>query len=79
METWVENARKYKKRKQTEKSVFENNENQVQLEQSGSNNIASQQDYLNEFDIKKNGNSHDQTWAKANIAKFPKSVQHAIS
>jgi hypothetical protein len=78
-QTRLENARKYKKRKQAEKTVTENNENQVRLEQSSSNNIVSQQDFLEEFDIKKNGSIHDQSWAKANITKFHKSVQHAIS
>jgi hypothetical protein len=78
-QTRLENGRKYKKRKQAKKTVTENNENQVRLEQSSSNNIVSQQDYLKEFDIKKNGSIHDQSWAKANITKFHKSVQHAIS
>ena len=78
-QTRLENARKYKKRKQTEKTVTENNENQVQLEQFSSSNIVSQQDYLKEFDIKKNGNIHNQTWAKANITKFHKSVQYIVS
>ena len=39
----------------------------------------SQQDYLKEFDIKRNGNIHNQTWAKANINKFYKSVQYIVS
>ena len=78
-QTRLENARKYKKRKQAEKTVTENNENQVQIEQSRSNNIVNQQDYLKEFDIKKNGSIHDQSWTKATITKFHKSIQHAIS
>jgi hypothetical protein len=39
----------------------------------------SQQDYLNMFDITKNGGIEQQCWAKANINKFYKSVQFPIS
>ena len=34
---------------------------------------------MKEFDIKRNGNIHNQTWAKANINKFHKSVQYIVS
>ena len=39
----------------------------------------SQQEYLNTFDIAENGGIEQQSWAKANINKFHKSVQYAIS
>ena len=39
----------------------------------------SQQEYLNIFDIAENGGIEQQSWVKANINKFHKSVQYAIS
>ena len=39
----------------------------------------SQQEYLNTFDMAENGGIEQQSWAKANINKFHKSVQYAIS
>ena len=38
-----------------------------------------QQDYLNKFDIEKNGSIHEQSWAKNNINKFSKSIEFFIS
>ncbi len=39
----------------------------------------SQQEYLNTFDITQNGGIEEQSWAKANINKFHKSVQYTVS
>jgi hypothetical protein len=36
-------------------------------------------DYLNLFDITQNGGIEEQSWAKANINKFNKSVQYTVS
>ena len=44
-----------------------------------STQITSQQDYLNKFDIEKDGSIHEQSWAKCNINKFSKSIEFFIS
>jgi hypothetical protein len=41
--------------------------------------IPTQENYLKEFDLIKNGSIHEQMWAKANIKKFHKSVEFFIS
>ena len=69
-QTRLENARKYWETKRAEKSAT--------LQQSSTNKITNQQDYLKEFDIQ-NGSIHEQGWAKHNIDKFHKSVKFSIS
>ena len=32
--------------------------------------VVTQDEYLNQFDVIKNGNLHDQCWAKSNMSKF---------
>ena len=70
-QTGLESARKYRKIKPTEDS-------HVQIQSEIETQILSQQDYLKKFDIK-NGGIHEQSWAKANINKFHKSVRFSIS
>ena len=69
-QTRLQNARKYWETKRAEKSAT--------LQQSSTNKITNQQDYLKEFDIQ-NGSIHEQSWAKHNIDKFHKSVKFSIS
>ena len=40
---------------------------------------VNQQDYLKEHHLAKNGSIEEQSWAKANIKKFHKSVQFSVS
>jgi hypothetical protein len=44
-----------------------------------STQIINQQDYLNKFDIEKDGSIHEQSWAKNNINKFSKSIELFIN
>ena len=74
-QTRLENTRKSKKRKQAEQEIAIEKQHQ----QSSTNKITNQQNYLKEFDIKKNGSIPEQSWAKSNINKFHKSVEFAIS
>jgi hypothetical protein len=43
-----------------------------------STQIINQQDYLNKFDIEKDGSIHEQRWAKNNINKFYKRIRIAL-
>jgi hypothetical protein len=43
-----------------------------------STQIINQQDYLNKFDIEKDGSIHEQSWAKNNINKFYKRIRIAL-
>ncbi len=52
---------------------------QLHTEQSITNKNMNQKNYLNEFDIVKNGCIHEQDWANANIAKFHKSIEYFIT
>ena len=60
-QTRLKNRRMYQKRKRAEKAH--------NIEKDASVN---QQDYMNEFDILKNGGIEEQCWAKSNINKFHK-------
>jgi hypothetical protein len=44
-----------------------------------STQIINQQDYLNKFDIEKDGSIHEQSWAKNNINKFSKCMEFFIN
>ena len=67
-QTRLKNRRMYQKRKRAEKAH--------NIEKDASVN---QQDYMNEFDILKNGGIEEQCWAKSNINKFHKSVEFSTS
>ncbi|CAB4012613.1 Hypothetical predicted protein [Paramuricea clavata] len=64
-QTRIENAREYRKTKQASEK-----EKQTRL---------GNQDYLNKFDIEKDGSIHEQSWAKNNINKFSKSIEFFIN
>jgi hypothetical protein len=42
-------------------------------------NVAHQCDYLNTFDSTQNGTIEEKCWAKTNINKFYRAVQHIVS
>ena len=80
-QTRSENSRNYQKRKlveETEKLARLANARQNKKKKCSGNSITSQQEYLKEFDIGKNGHIHEQSWAKSNIAKFHKSAEYSI-
>ncbi len=80
-QTRSENSRNYQKRKlveETEKQARLANARQNKKKKCSGNSITSQQEYLKEFDIGKNGHIHEQSWAKSNIAKFHKSAEYSI-
>ncbi len=52
---------------------------QLHTEQNITNKNMNRKNYLNEFDIVKNGCIHEQDWANANIAKFHKSIEYFIT
>ena len=62
-----------KKKKRSEQTKKESTPDRV------SQHKISQQEYLNTFDITQNGGIEEQSWAKANINKFHKSVQYTVS
>jgi hypothetical protein len=67
----LQKAKIYKKQKRTENASNHNE----QLPQPEKTN---QQDYLQKFDITKNGGIENQCWAKTNINKFQKSIKFSI-
>ena len=85
-QTRLGNVRNYEKRKRAQQTEIEK---QATLNASANQNkrkrlhastqITSQQDYLNKFDIEKDGSIHEQSWAKVNINKFSKSIEFFIS
>jgi hypothetical protein len=69
----LQRDRLYKKQKRSEQTKKESTPDRV------SQHKISQQEYLNTFDITQNGGIEEQSWAKANINKFYKSVQYTVS
>ena len=65
-QTRLEKDRVYKKRKRANSRVLP------------SEHEINQQDYLNMFDDASNGGIEEQSWAKANIIKFCKSIQYVV-
>ncbi|CAB3992941.1 ATP-dependent DNA helicase PIF1 [Paramuricea clavata] len=90
-QTRLENAREYRKAKQASETEHEKQTTlgDVRNHQSANQNkrkrlcastqIINQQDYLNKFDIEKDGSIHEQSWAKNNINKFSKSIEFFIN
>jgi flagellar biosynthesis GTPase FlhF len=76
----LEKDREYSKRKRAE-TVAEKQSQSENSKQSRKNKTAtmSQENYLKEFDTNKNGSIQEQSWAKANITNFYKSIQLYIS
>ena len=73
-QTRLENTRNYKRRKQAEKACVDN-----EISMTNAVITVNQQDYLKEHHLAKNGSIEEQSWAKANIKKFHKSVQFSVS
>ncbi|CAB4008426.1 ATP-dependent DNA helicase PIF1, partial [Paramuricea clavata] len=81
----TENVRNYEKRKRGQETGIEkqtivasaNPNKRKRL--CASTQILNQQDYLNKFDIEKDGSIHEQSWAKNNINKFSKSIEFFIN
>ncbi len=69
----LQRDRLYKKQKRSKQAKKQSRPKTV------SQHKISQQEYLNTFDITQNGGIEEQSWAKANINKFHKSVQYTVS
>ncbi|CAB4030858.1 ATP-dependent DNA helicase PIF1, partial [Paramuricea clavata] len=83
-QTRLRNVRNYEKRKQGQETEIEKqaclaSANQNKRKRLCSTHIVSQQDYLNKYDIEKDGSIHEQSWAQFNINKFYKSIQFFIN
>jgi hypothetical protein len=84
-QTRLGNVRNYDKRKRAQETEIEKQTRLASANQNKrkrlctSTQIINQQDYLNKFDIEKDGSIHEQSWAKNNINKFSKSIQFFIS
>ena len=84
-QTRLGDVRNYEKRKRAQETEIEKQARLASANQNkrkrlrASTQITSQQDYLNKFDIEKDGSIHEQSWAKFNINKFSKSIEFFIS
>jgi hypothetical protein len=83
-QTRLESARNCEKRKRGQETEIEKqtclaSASQNKRKRLCSTHIVSQQDYLNKFDIEKDGGIHEQSWAKFNINKFYKSIEFFIN
>ena len=80
--TDVDRQMRLEKNRQNMKRRRQNAKTQSRLEEEKLSetvvNVVSQEKYLKEFDVVKNGCLHKQTWGKANIKKIAKSTQYCI-
>ena len=77
-QTRLDGAKLYQNKKLSLETDLEK-ENQPKRKRLYQSSGDSQKDYLTAFDISQNGGIEEQSWAKANINKFHKSMKYVVS
>ena len=77
-QTRLDGANMYQKRKRSVETDLEK-ENRLKNKRLYRRSANSQNDYLTAFNISENGGIEEQSWAKANIAKFHMSIKYVVS
>ena len=77
-QTRLDGAKLYQNKKRSLETDLEK-ENQPKRKRLYQSSGDSQKDYLTAFDISQNGGIEEQSWAKANINKFHKSMKYVVS